>query len=68
MTKRFCPAIENIAEYYEIKNGYTNSTERISFSIEIVKCNRELGEECHDDQYVEKVLSYMYFTVYYLEE
>ena len=41
-TKRFCPATEILGDNYFIKNGYTNSTERVSFSVEVVRCNPDV--------------------------
>ena len=32
---RFCPDTKTNEEFYEVKNGYTNETERKSFSIEV---------------------------------
>jgi len=38
--KRLCPDMEGIEDKWNLKNGYTNMTERTSFSIEIFKCNK----------------------------
>ena len=35
----FCPDIENINEFYKLKNGYANFDERISMNLEIIMCN-----------------------------
>lgn len=46
-TKRICPEIYPIKQQFIIKNGYANSNDRISFSIEIAKCNQEnYGVKC----------------------
>ena len=36
---RLCPDTSRLNQQYEIKNGYSNPEERISFAIEIIKCN-----------------------------
>ena len=35
---RLCPSMDVMKDYIQIKNSYTNQTERVSFSIEISKC------------------------------
>ena len=36
-----CPETSHISEYYKLKNGYGNETERYSISLEIIKCNSD---------------------------
>lgn len=67
-SKRFCPEINKIADYFQIKNAYANTTERISFSVEIVKCNPEFSQTCKSDETVQKFLDVVYFTMYNIEE
>lgn len=65
-TKRFCPDInDDFKKFWQVKNGYTNETERISFSVEIVKCN---DADCKSEAQTQKIMNLMYFTVYTLEE
>ena len=33
--KRFCPDIDKIKDHFQIKNGYNNKHERISFSVKL---------------------------------
>ena len=65
--KRFCPDIDKIEDYLQIKNGYNNKDERISFSVEIVKCNDTPSVTCRNDA-TEAILEQVYFTLYNLEE
>ena len=51
-----------------VKNGYSNSTERTSFQVEIVKCNADMNQTCKNDKALEKVLDLVYFTVFTLDE
>ena len=49
LDKRFCPDIGPINDFFKIENEYTNSKDRKSFSIEIVKCNdrdQHTNEQC----------------------
>ena len=64
---RFCPDFDAIKDYWRIKNGYTNQTERLSFSIEILKCNEDnYHGTCASDPDIDVVLKNIYFTMYYL--
>jgi len=65
---RYCPDVEKIKDYFMIKNGYSNDEDRVSFSVEIVKCNEEEGETCKNKELVSKLLNSMYFTMYNIEE
>ena len=40
--ERLCPDMEHLGDFYKIKNGYTNRTERVSFSLEIHQCDADL--------------------------
>jgi len=66
--KRFCPDIDKIKDHFQIKNGYNNKHERISFSVEIVKCNDDSSKvKCKNDA-TEDILEQIYFTLYNVEE
>ena len=39
-----------------MKNGYTNTEDRVSFSVEIVRCNPDEGDICKPETEVTKVL------------
>ena len=39
MLQRLCPDMEQISEQLKIRNGYNSNNDRISFSIEMHKCN-----------------------------
>lgn len=55
---RLCPDMEALEEYYKVKNGYTNTTERISFSIEVHKCLvTKTQKSCKTDLEIEKLMS-----------
>ena len=44
--KILCPDVSNIGDYYKIKNSYSNVTERNSFNLEIITCNKDVHEDC----------------------
>ena len=39
-TKRFCPELGSGNDEYQVKNLYDNENERVSFSVEIYRCDR----------------------------
>ena len=47
-----------------MKNGYTNTTERVSYQIEISVCNRSKDRSCKSSYMIDKLLSNIYFTMY----
>jgi len=38
LEKRLCPDMTSLKDFLKLKNGYTNYTDRISVSFQIVKC------------------------------
>ena len=68
MTKRLCPDLENIKEFLQIKNGYSNVKDRISFSLEINNCDINQDENCKTEEQIKKLFKNSYLTLYYLEE
>jgi len=57
-----------IGSYLGVKNEYNNIDDRISFSIEIIKCDKSIDESCKDDDEIENALKELYFTGYYIED
>ena len=53
-----------IKEHLRIKNGYTNSNERISFSVQVVNCS----DNCESKEKVAQVMKQVYFTLYTVQE
>ena len=53
LRERLCPDLSKLGEEFRVKNEY-NSKNRISFSMEIVKCNPEINK-CDLDN-LDKVL------------
>lgn len=47
-----------------VKNDYANETERISFSLDIVKCNKDTNKNCKSDKEIEHFLNNIYLTVF----
>jgi len=41
-----CPDIASLENKLKLKNGYSNQTERISFSIDIISCNKLEDDSC----------------------
>jgi len=59
----FCPDTERVEEYYKLKNSYSNFTERISFSIEIIKCDNETNNyQCKSDEVIKDFVSHLMMT------
>ena len=42
---RLCPDVPDEAPWYMVKNDYANVTERMSVSLQIVKCNQNLDKD-----------------------
>ena len=62
---RICPDIPKEAPWYRLKNGYTNRNERVSFSIDIYKCDG--NKFCKSDGQIEQALKNMYLTFFHSE-
>ncbi len=56
MSKFFCMNVDSVNNIYKIKNGYTNYKNRISFSIEIDVCNREVRFDCKSDDQITELM------------
>lgn len=63
-TNRLCPNYEKM-EYLKAKNGYINSSDRLSFSLEIYKCSHS---NCKSDQEISNMLSHLMFNVFILSD
>jgi hypothetical protein len=79
LNQRVCPDKSDLGDYWEIKNGYSNKTERLSFSFEIIKTPCEddplssilnTGElpsnKCPTNDEVARVLSLIQITAFYI--
>jgi len=53
---RFCPDFEGLEDEWRIRNGYANETDRVSFEIDIFKCNKDKNPNCGEDEDIDKVL------------
>ena len=56
-----------IKEHLQLKNNYTNKEDRISFSFEVIKCNKEYDDSCKSDEEIDIVLQQIYFTFFILD-
>ena len=63
-----CPDIDLISDYYRLKNSYTTHSDRFSFSIEIITCNKEIHSECAEEDKIIEFLDYLLLTQYFLTE
>jgi len=50
-----------------LRNDYSNFTERISFSLEIIQCDPE-HYECESDEKIKNFVEQIMFTEYFLTE
>ena len=65
--RRLCPDQESInSDFYKVLNGYTNETERNSFSISIYKCSTSFGNYCQSNARIEQFSKQVFFTFYTL--
>lgn len=60
---RLCPSIPDNFDQYRLKNAYANQTERLSFSVEIWRCNRVLNPKCKTETEVKSFLDVAFFTM-----
>ena len=57
--------MDHLDSFYKIKNGYTNLTERVSFSVEVHKCYVNNPKDiCKSPTEIEEVMSMIFFTNY----
>ena len=60
---RFCP--EQIDDFIRVKNSYSNIKDRLSFQLEINKCDSSVANHnCHDDEDTKKLLKKVFFTLF----
>jgi len=50
-----CPDTESLSGYYKLENGYSNSTKRSSFSIEILTCSPNTKDNCASEEDIEEI-------------
>ena len=62
---RLCPDLEAINDQLQVKNGYSNNEDRISFGIEIHKCDN--SDECKSDDEISTFLDNVIWTIYTIE-
>ena len=56
---RLCPDTHTLhSQIYKILNGYSNRMKRVSFSVDIYKCEEKkfIGNKCKDDKEIKKLL------------
>ena len=61
---RLCPDMDKM-KYLKAKNGYTNSNQRMSFSLEIYKCSHS---NCKSDSEISNMLNHLMFNVFILSD
>ena len=64
---RLCPNWERL-DFLSAKNGYSNTEERLSFSLEINLCNKNHNPNCASKEKQEAFFSVMMFNVFVLTE
>ena len=68
LEKILCPDIDALTDFYRIKNGYSNVTERSSFSLEIITCNKTIHEDCAEEDDIIEFVDHLIFTQYFVHE
>ena len=57
--------MEALGDILKVKNGYTNTEDRASFSLEILKCS---GDDCESDPKISSMLDKIMFNIFILSE
>lgn len=68
MNEWLCPDIPEDDQFYKVRNKYTDVSDRVSFQVEIHKCSKALNKDCKDESEINDLLSYMYFTLYIVQD
>ena len=55
-------------KFIKIKNGYSNYTERVSFSFEIIECSKSQDQSCKEEGEIKNLLDNIFFTFFYVNE
>lgn len=67
MKARLCPALEEDISWFKLQNSYQNKADRISFSIELHKCD-SAEASCQDQGNVTTLLNEVYFALHIVSE
>lgn len=67
-SKRICPDIEAMKDFWILRNGYTNMTERQSFNMQVALCNQTNDASCRDPADISFLLDKLFFTIYVVED
>ena len=62
LDKILCPDIDPIIDFYKLKNSYTNYNNRTMFSVEIITCNKDIHNECADEDDIIEFVDYLMLT------
>ena len=63
----FCPNTDKIQEIYKIKNGYGDPYERVSFSLDVYRCNPSL-RSCKNEDETKFLFDHLQFTINEIQE
>ena len=66
-----CPDIDKVKDWFQLKNGYTNTKERDSFSLEVITCDQIWHDEdnyCAPEEDIEEFVNQLLLTQYMLQE
>jgi hypothetical protein len=70
--KRLCPNMTGMEDFAYLKNSYSNKLDRKSMSIQVVLGNHSecasYDSDCPFHDQIDKFLSYLYFSLYIVEE
>ena len=66
----FCPETSLIKDYYKLTNSYSDTVNKDSFAVEIMKCNKdEKGEGfCASDDDIRELVNALVVTQYIIKE
>ena len=67
MKARLCPDIDGDMSWFKLQNSYSNKTDRISFAVELHKCDSE-QVTCKDQGNVTTLLNEIYFALHIISE
>lgn len=65
---RICPDLDSIPkEFWIVKGNYESNDERISFSSNVIICDKNLSSNCKNESEINKLLKAIYFTEYLVQ-
>ena len=65
---RFCPDFESLKDIIQVKNGYSNKTERVAFGFTVVVCDKHKDKSCANSDQIDLLLSKLILNTFILDQ